>query len=258
MNEQAIRAAAEGVDPNCVRQREQRSTQCDTRTMTSTGTPNPRIEAAECTDCGKHVAAVERGQVSYPETESAAVLLECRECGTAMLYERFYEIGDSGHYKDALGERLWPDPEHTLGVNIPESLRQEYEQARRCFNARAYTAAAVMVRRTLEGVCALNNVHETPLARALEKLRDVGLIDDRLYNWARALRVLGNDAAHFTGNPLNREDADDALTLAQALMEYMYVLSVKFQEFEARRRSPRSSSVDSDSRAAEVGDSPAS
>ncbi len=56
-----------------------------------------------------------------------------------------------------------------------QSLRLEHKEARSCFSAAAYTATVVMVRRTLEGVCAENGVKKQPLMRALQQMQSNGL-----------------------------------------------------------------------------------
>jgi hypothetical protein len=48
---------------------------------------------------------------------------------------------------------LWPVKQRTLSAAIPPVLREELEEARACFKVKACRAAAVMVRRTLEGFC---------------------------------------------------------------------------------------------------------
>ena len=50
----------------------------------------------------------------------------------------------------------------------------------------------------------------------------------------------GNDGAHFTGRRVSREDAQDALALAEALLDYRYVFSAQFAEFKTRRRTQES------------------
>jgi hypothetical protein len=92
-----------------------------------------------------------------------------------------------------------------------------------------------MVRRTLEGVCAEHGVKEKVLGSSLRMMKQKGLIDERLLEWAQALRVLGNEGAHYTGSQVSREDAADALAFAEALLDYMYVLTAKFEEFRKRR-----------------------
>jgi len=132
-------------------------------------------------------------------------------------------------------EILWPAPERLLSDEVPEPLRQEHAEARACFNAKAYTATVVMVRRTLEGVCSDHGATKKPLYAALEEMRSSGLIEGRFFEWAQELRVLGNDAAHFTGRAVSGQDAEDALNLAEALMDYMYVFSAQFDKFRMRR-----------------------
>jgi hypothetical protein len=49
---------------------------------------------------------------------------------------------------------VWPQLDSELSSAIPEPLRLEVGEARMCFRNGAYTATVVMVRRTLEGICA--------------------------------------------------------------------------------------------------------
>jgi hypothetical protein len=158
--------------------------------------------------------------------------LRCGSCDGPLLVIR-------EDFGDGLGEavRLWPSPPRVLSVKIPESLRREVAEARACFDAKAYTAAVVMVRRTLEGVCNENKVTKWPLSKALQEMASQGLLDDRLLSWADGLRVLDNEGAHYTGSPVCREDAKDALAFAEAALDYLYVLTAQFEEFQQRRKS---------------------
>ena len=74
----------------------------------------------------------------------------------------------------------------------------------------AYTATVVMVRRTLEGICAEHGLKVYPLFKALHQMKEQGLVDGRLLEWAEALRSLGNEGAHFTGKVVSKEDAQDS------------------------------------------------
>jgi hypothetical protein len=91
-----------------------------------------------------------------------------------------------------------------------------------------------MVRRTLEGTCQEQGVKERTLAEGLKKLQIRGLIDDTLAEWANAMRIIGNEGAHFTGLAVAREDAEDALSFAEALLDHLYVLRKRFAEFQTR------------------------
>ncbi len=74
-----------------------------------------------------------------------------------------------------------------------------------------------------------------PLFKMLEQMKDEGKIDGRLLEWAQELRILGNQGAHYTGTSVSREDAADGLALAEALLDFLYVLTAQFAAFKARR-----------------------
>ena len=144
---------------------------------------------------------------------------------------------ESGKPVSRKAEVLWPAPPRQLNAAIPEALRRENEEARKCFKAASFTATVVMVRRTLEGVCIEQGITKKPLFKALEEMRDKGLIEGRLFEWAESLRVLGNEGAHYTGNRVSREDASDALAFSEAILDYLYVFAAQFEDFKKRRQS---------------------
>jgi len=121
-----------------------------------------------------------------------------------------------------------------LSTDVPAPLRREWEEAFTCFEAKAYTAATVMVRRTLEGTCKEQGMTKRTLAENLKELQAQGLINDTLAQWADALRVVGNAGAHYTGRSVSREDAEDALHFAEALLDHSYVLRKRFEQFQQR------------------------
>jgi hypothetical protein len=95
-----------------------------------------------------------------------------------------------------------------------------------------------MVRRAIEGICAnLGAKHKTP-HRALQELVQRDVIDPRLLEWADGLRLLGNVGAHFTDRAVTKQDASDALDLIEAMLDYVYVFSTRFEQFKARRDAP--------------------
>lgn len=99
-----------------------------------------------------------------------------------------------------------------------------------------------MVRRTIEGTCRDQGVDErfmkkNSLEVALNKLHAAGKVDSSLAAWAKELRQLGNEGAHFSGRPMHRQDAEDALMFVEALLDQLYVLRKRFNDFTARRAS---------------------
>ncbi|MGI8335910.1 YbaK/EbsC family protein [Actinomadura scrupuli] len=169
-------------------------------------------------------------------------LTVCQVCHEVLLLAR--DDPDAG--ADAAGPRpalvLWPAPDRVLSELIPPRLRREIQESRASVRAGAYASAVVMVRRLLEGVCADQGVHRTPLYAALREMRREGLVDGRLLAWAEGMRVLGNEGAHFGGAPVGREDAEDALYLAEALLDYLYVHAHRYAAFRERRGEPPATS----------------
>lgn len=154
----------------------------------------------------------------------------CLACGQPQLWKEPVDSDGSNEPR-----RLWPQVA-ALAPGIPASIAREMVEARACFDANLYTAAAVMVRRTLEGMCIEQGTQRKALFQALQELRDNGKIEGRLFDWAQALRVLGNQGAHFSEESVSREDAGDALSLAEALLNYIYVFTAKYEEFQNRRQ----------------------
>ncbi len=159
------------------------------------------------------------------------IIARCEICYQALLLEQDGQAPKSE--RDA--KCVWPVLDRVLSEAVPESLRREHGEATSCFKSGAYTATVVMVRRTLEGVCNQHGVTRKPLFKALEEMEGKGLIEGRLLEWSQELRVLGNEAAHFTGGHVSRQDASDAIALAEAILDYLYVFSARFEEFKSRR-----------------------
>ncbi|MFE6056957.1 DUF4145 domain-containing protein [Kitasatospora sp. NPDC056446] len=201
-----------------------------------------KIVSFLCTHCG--VNATGEVVASYEEGDGEGIhatllqIAKCLNCSQSLLLiEEDYGKGWDGRPVAA-----WPPSQLPLSWLIPENLRRELAEAQRCYSVQAYTATAVMVRRTLEGVCIDQmlggdsaTIRGRPLQKMLESLRDSGKIEGRLFEWTQALRVLGNQGAHFTGDAVSEDDAADALALAEALLDYIYVYSAQFEKFSARR-----------------------
>jgi hypothetical protein len=92
-----------------------------------------------------------------------------------------------------------------------------------------------MVRRTVEGLVAEQKATGRTLNDKLGSLEKAGVIDARLVAWAHGLRILGNEGAHYSAPAIDRQDAQDALNLAEALLDYVYVFSERFRAFKKRR-----------------------
>ncbi|MBV1939946.1 DUF4145 domain-containing protein [Streptomyces sp. BV286] len=195
----------------------------------------------ECPHCDTHTLSTQRGAYELaPEGDEAFepliyTLVSCDKCRVPQLLMQMSVLEADG-WGWADPSREWPSSASgPLSPSIPQAIAREMREARACFSAKLYTATAVMVRRTLEGMCVDQGTGKKPLFAALGELRDANKIEGRLFDWAQALRVLGNQGAHFSKEAVGREDAQDALELAEALLDYIYVFTAKYEEFQQRR-----------------------
>ncbi len=92
-----------------------------------------------------------------------------------------------------------------------------------------------MCRKTLEGIAEENNITARNLATALKEMKDKGIIENRLYEWADVLRISGNEAAHGVTSKISPQDAKDILEFTHALLEYVFTFQEKFEQFKKRQ-----------------------
>jgi hypothetical protein len=85
-----------------------------------------------------------------------------------------------------------------------------------------------MCGKTLEAVCVLLGEDNGTLERRLRRLRDTGKIEAKLYDWANALRLVRNDAAHDLSAPVSKDDARDCVEFVEAILVYVFTLDRKF------------------------------
>ena len=88
---------------------------------------------------------------------------------------------------------------------------------------------------TLEAACALNGIRERTLQHSLAKMKDQGHIDGRLWEWAETLRAVRNSAAHYDTNVISKQDAEDSIAFSEALLDYLHVLTARFEALKKRR-----------------------
>lgn len=74
------------------------------------------------------------------------------------------------------------------------------------------------------------------IGRGLKELRDKGVIDARLYDWAEVLRQERNIGAHAVDEDISKANAEDVLDFTVAIYDYVYTLHDKYQKFMMRKQ----------------------
>ena len=163
----------------------------------------------ECTRCEAIVDAEELH--SYVDNDQGPpgkwTFCKCPRCTLPLVT---VQTDYGGGYDEP--ERVFPATTRRLGYSVPEPIREAFNEAAICYRAKAYVASAIMCRKTLEGLCDANGVKERSLSSSLRKLKDNGTIEARLFEWAEALRTLGNEAAHGVSAAISPQDAEDILS----------------------------------------------
>ena len=179
---------------------------------------------------GEHVTFSEEDQSPFK-----AVLLECPVCNESLLgCQELVQIGPDQE-EWITGNRLWPKPTNSSNWLIPSIVRDSLEEAQKCYTAKAYSACAVMCGRALEGLCKIHGTKSKNIAGGLKELVERKVIDDRLFQWGEALRNQRNLGAHATEEKITKDDARDVLDFANAICDYIFVLSDKFEKFIKRQ-----------------------
>lgn len=194
----------------------------------------------ECHYCEAKVDAKVLAQVEISSPDEPfpfrSSYIQCPVCSHPMLAgEEKVQISEDT-FEWTPPNRLWPDPKQHIDWSIPDIVRVSLEEAQVCFRARAYSASVVMCGRALEGMLVHFETKSKTFARGLAELNERGIVDGRLFEWGDELRRVRNLGAHATDQTISREDAKDVLDFANAICEYVFVLTARFQRFVNRKQ----------------------
>lgn len=207
-----------------------------------------------CPHCNAKVAAEQTGvaERSYWIEEAGEPFAErlhvgnCPKCKTMIAgtsQQTAFENIDSEYDEWSDVVRVYPDPPRTFtSYRIPAAVKQSLTEADKVIQAGAYLAACIMFGRALEAVCRnvlltkdeLENHKRLMLGEGLKQLKAKNVIDQRLFDWSQQLQAFRNMAAHADDTPISREDAQDLQAFVHAIIEYIYDLADRYEEFKAR------------------------
>lgn len=216
----------------------------------------------DCHACKAKVAALETGRASVsgwiegPDEPYAQRVFvgTCPSCNSILVGESVqvgFENYDSHEDRWSYVVRVYPKPPKAFSsYRIPRVVTDSLNEADRSLQANANIAACVMFGRALEALCRdVLDVSEKDekkivssskpkkkimLGEGLKKLKEKKVIDDRLYDWSQKLQAFRNLAAHPEDFAISREDAVDLQTFVYAIVEYIYDLADRYEEFKER------------------------
>ena len=212
----------------------------------------------DCPHCKAKVAAVELARADRHGWEDEAgepwgeriLLGTCPRC-KLVLVGHASQIAFAEYDSEVDGwsdvTRVYPKPPKVFSsLRIPRTVKDSLLEADRSLQANANIAACVMFGRALEALCRDILLEQVPvqdqpkaakrimLGTGISQLRDKKIIDDRLYDWSQQLAAFRNLAAHPVDISISRNDAEDLQTFVYAIVEYVYDLADRYEEFKER------------------------
>jgi Domain of unknown function (DUF4145) len=218
----------------------------------------------DCPSCKAKVAAEEEGRAQrtgYDEYASEPYgyrlsVGKCPRCKTLLVGSSHqtafqnWEGEEDDVWTDPV--RVYPEPPKIFSSHrIPSTVSVSLAEGSNVLQANSPIAACAMFGRALEAVC--RDILFTPeekkavaegtsskrlmLATGIRQLRDKDIIDARLFDWSQHLHAFRNLAAHPDGDTaaISRQDAEDLKTFVYAIIEYIYDLADRYDEFKRRQ-----------------------
>ncbi len=173
------------------------------------------------------------GGQPYRSYSDKVTCLVCRHCnqGVVVIEEEWIDdhpsrlgFGKGGEISFR-GVSWWPLQQSNLSKDIPDEIIDIFSEATTTYYAKAPRATAVMLRRTVEAITAHFGEDKGNLAHRLQVLKDKNILQPSLSEWAKEIRLIGNQGAHYDpANKVTMEDAKQLMNFVEELMKYLFVL----------------------------------
>lgn len=178
--------------------------------------------AVRCPHCGKEAVMEPLGQ--HDIVLGNSYIAGQRRCPNPACQGHIFVVFHGNELVKAYPPiRLDFDPE-----NIPDKVLKTLEEAITCHSENCYVAAAIMVRRTLEEVCADRHANGENLKARINDLRSKIVVPSELLDAMDELRILGNDAAHIEAkqyDDISDEEVTVAIQFAKEILKSLYQYS---------------------------------
>ncbi len=178
------------------------------------------------------------------------VRLRCPSCRHNGTFEKIVEHEVAVPHSLVLGQRRCPEPSCHAHIffaydqtksrvtvsyptelidfdssDIPERIRTSFNEAIICFANQCYVASAIMVRKTLEEICADREAKGVNLKERLKGLKKKVVLPNELLEGRDDLRLLGNDAAHIEANQYDNVGSDEveiSIDITKEILKSVY------------------------------------
>lgn len=140
------------------------------------------------------------------------------------------------------GDVVWPTPlPQPTDEHIPEEIRADLDEAKRCLTVFAWCAAVVMAGRSMQSAARSMGAQQESLDAQLKALAANGKITTDLLNCADVVRILRNAGAHPDSDPVSQEEAEQTVALAEQFLHVLFVTPARTKALRAKRTKPADS-----------------
>ncbi|MDF2819897.1 MAG: hypothetical protein K0R15_338 [Clostridiales bacterium] len=217
--------------------------------LTHEGLPDSYRPNGLCPRCGKQSSFESMGELPvtfssgmvhpsdgrkpYRSYSDRVTCMVCRHCNQGVVVIEEEWIGEhpsregigNGGITSYRGIHWWPLPQSKLSEDIPSTIIDVYAEAVTTYYAQAPRATAVMLRRTIEAIVVYFGEEKGALAQRLQMLSDRNILQPSLADWAKEVRLVGNQGAHFDpAEMVSMDDVTQLILFVQELMKYLFTL----------------------------------
>jgi len=173
---------------------------------------------------------------------SEALLFGQRRCPDPKCHTQIFFVA-------AQGQLIASYPAETIdfdSTNLPPSVLTALEEAVICHASQCYTAAAIMVRKTLEELCRDRGAAGKDLKARLKALASKVVLPTELLDGLDDLRLLGNDAAHIesqTYGQIGKEEVETGLEFSKEVLKAVYQYSALLERLRKLKKNGAKATV---------------
>ncbi len=132
---------------------------------------------------------------------------------------------------------IYPKHVPKCDERIPEKIRDDCLEAKRCFEGRAYKGTVTMCRRAIQNTVIEKGAKKKDLFDQLNELVSKGIIPTSLEKLSHKIRSVGNYGAHPDEDGLDEvkeKDAKEILEFLEHFLTYVFVMPKRVEELESK------------------------
>ena len=204
--------------------------------VTHSAAHNPAISVVKlrCPKC-RHNGTFEPLAAQDVILQPTGDIVGVRRCPDPACYSLIFFYGKAGQ-RD---EFYPPETIDFDSTNLPKPVQNALEEAIKCHAQRCFVASAIMVRKTLEELCADRNAEGGNLKERIASLASRVILPKELLDGLDALRLLGNDGAHIeskTYENIGLEEIEVAIDFTKEVLKAVYQYAALLEKLNARKK----------------------